>query len=147
MGDMIGILSGLVTLTEVVIRGIKIAKTLYQAPGELTVVQVSRTNTSNFSDSFVLQGQLEHFTDLVKEIHSHHSSSTSSNVAASLTRAQHTIEQLDQLIQVKLLRIVNGTYRARRRAWTRNKSKVNQLRDAIKEHRDNILAAMSSNNL
>jgi hypothetical protein len=45
------------------------------------------------------------------------------------------------------LRIVNGTYRARRRAWTRNKSKVNQLRDAIKEHRDNILAAMSSNNL
>jgi hypothetical protein len=54
MGDMIGILSGLVTLTEVVIRGIKIAKTLYQAPGELTVVQVSRTNTSNFSDSFVL---------------------------------------------------------------------------------------------
>jgi hypothetical protein len=42
MGDIIGILSGLVTLTEVVIRGIKVAKTLYQAPEELSVLQVSK---------------------------------------------------------------------------------------------------------
>jgi hypothetical protein len=83
----------------------------------------------------------------VKEINGQHSSSTSTNVTASLARAQHTIEQLDQLIKVKLLRLVNGTYRARRRAWTRNKAKVYQLRDAMKEHRDNIIAAMSSNNL
>lgn len=41
MADVIGLLSGLLTLIATTIEGVKLAKTLYKAPEELTFVLVS----------------------------------------------------------------------------------------------------------
>jgi hypothetical protein len=81
------------------------------------------------------QEQLEHFTALLNEIESQLGIFNSATIATTLSRAKLTIEQLHQLIQVKILQNVNGTSRARQRAWTRNKSKIFTIRDALKDYR------------
>ncbi|KAN0102667.1 hypothetical protein V8E51_010980 [Hyaloscypha variabilis] len=102
--DVVGSITTVITLAQVVVEGIKIAKTLYQAPEELAALQQT-----------------------------------------TLSRVQLTIEELHQLIQKKILKNVNGTLRARRRAWARNKSTIYRLRDTLKESRENLLAALTAN--
>lgn len=75
----------------------------------------------------------------------HHVESLSPVVATYLTRAKLKFEQLDVLIKTKILVTINGTSRARRRVWLRNKAKVARIQGAIKELRMNLLATMSAN--
>jgi len=128
--DVVGLVASVITLAQVVIGAVKLAKTLYKAPEELQA----------------LQDQLENFNNLVQEIDDLHMNNSSTDVAKSLAKAQVTIEQLHQLIQVKLLRNLNGgTSRARRRAWARNRAKVHSLRDALRESRENLVTTLSAN--
>jgi hypothetical protein len=39
--DVVGLVASVVTLTQVVIEGVKLAKTLYKAPEDLEALQVS----------------------------------------------------------------------------------------------------------
>lgn len=83
----------------------------------------------------------------MKEINDQHAVSLSAVITTSLSRAKLTLEELDRLIRVKLLTNVNGASRARRRAWTRNRSKIYKIQAALKEHRVNLLTALSANSL
>ncbi|KAG4441393.1 hypothetical protein IFR05_003150 [Cadophora sp. M221] len=129
--EVVGVVASVVTLAQLVIEGVKLAKTLYAAPDDLAA----------------LQEQLENFNSLVQEIDRSQGEGTDGIITQSLTRAKLSIEQLHQLIQIKLLKNLNGgTSRARRRAWTRNKSKILALRDVLKECRDNLSVALSAKN-
>ena len=68
-------------------------------------------------------------------------------MATSLLEAKTTLDQLNDILQSKILRIANGTSRARRRAWMRNKSKVSKLCSAIRDHKLNLIAAMDAQSL
>ena len=94
-----------------------------------------------------LQEQVGNFTSILKEIDDQQALSLSTVITRNLSRAKLTLEQLDQLIRARILKNVNGTSRARRRAWTRNKSKVGKFQDALKDHRMDLLAAISANSL
>jgi hypothetical protein len=159
MLDGVALIASVITIATVVIEGVQHAKTFYRAFEEFRTLQASSTLRARFHRRFFhiihfftlifssLQEQVEHFTNLVKEINDQHAVSLSSVIKTSLSRAKITLEQLDQLIQVKILKNVNGTSRARRRAWTRNRSKVYKIQNALKEHRVNLLAAISANSL
>ena len=67
-------------------------------------------------------------------------------VMITLSKAQATIDQLNQLIETKLLKhTVGETSKARRRAWGRNKSKIQRFRDDLLQSRENLLAALTAN--
>lgn len=65
-------------------------------------------------------------------------------VTSALLGAERTMQRLNQLVQIRLLKNVEGTSRVRRRAWARNKSKILGLQDALKEHRAELVAAMTA---
>ncbi len=81
----------------------------------------------------------------MNEMQSHHVGSLSPVVATYLTRAKLKLEQLDTLIKTKLLVTIDGTSRARRGVWSRNKAKVARIQGALKELRMNLLATISAN--
>jgi hypothetical protein len=62
----------------------------------------------------------------------------------ALSRARNIIEELHQVITVKLVRRGDGSGRARRRAWLRNKQKIVRLRDNLKDAREALLGALSA---
>ena len=95
----------------------------------------------------VLQEQLEHFICLLEEIDGHRRPSDSPAITTALFRAKATIEQLNRLLQEKIVRNAYCSAQARRRAWTRNRSKIYRMKAALKEHRANLVAAISVNTL
>lgn len=95
----------------------------------------------------LLKEQIEDFACLVNEIENQPAISLSITISTLLSRAKLSLEQLDQIVKNKILRNANGTPRARRRAWVKNRSKICRIQDALKEHRLNLLAAMGSSSL
>lgn len=93
------------------------------------------------------QEHVEQFAILVEEIRGQCTDCPSSVIATSLSRAKHTLDKLDHLIQVNLAKNVHGTSRARRRVWARNKSKIYEIENELKEHRANLTAALSANSM
>ncbi|KAH7343030.1 hypothetical protein BKA65DRAFT_552634 [Rhexocercosporidium sp. MPI-PUGE-AT-0058] len=126
--EVVGAIVSIVTLTKLAVDGVKLAKTLYKAPDDLVA----------------LQGQLEYFNAILSEIEKSYSYD-SGLINTTLGRARLTIEQIHQLIDLKLLKTNGSTSRTRRRAWARHKSKIHTLRDALKECRENLMAALSAN--
>ena len=73
--------------------------------------------------------------------------SHASSISTILLRAKTTLECLDRLMNIKLSKNVNGSVRARKRAWMRNKSKVYKILADLKEHRADLSAAANASNL
>lgn len=68
-------------------------------------------------------------------------------ITTALSRVKLMLDNLDQLMQVKLLKCADGSIRTRRRAWARNKSKVNKAKSELNEQRINLIAAVSASSL
>ena len=96
--------------------------------------------------SLLLQEQLSQFQLLVNTV-KENEQYRCAGVTSALLRAERTIQRLNQLVQIRLLKNAEGTSRVRRRAWARNKSKILRLQDALKEHRAELVAAMTASNL
>ncbi|PVH89984.1 hypothetical protein DL98DRAFT_647652 [Cadophora sp. DSE1049] len=126
--EVVGAVASIVTLTKLVLDGVKLAKTLYKAPDDLAA----------------LQDQLECFNVMLAEIEKCHNHDWPGLVSTTLGRARLTIEQIHQLVELKLLKTNGSTSRARRRAWARHKSKIHSLRDALRECRENLTTALSA---
>ena len=90
------------------------------------------------------QAQVEHFSILLEGIHHQEGVCNSAAVATILSTAKSTLEKLNQLVQVKLVKNMHGTSRARKRAWARNKSKVYKMQNELKELRASLTAAMGA---
>lgn len=90
---------------------------------------------------------MEHFSILLEGIHRQERVCNSVAVATTLSTAKSTLEKLNQLVQVKLLKNMHGTSRARKRAWARNKSKVYKMQNELKELRASLTAAMGASTL
>ena len=73
-------------------------------------------------------------------------STNSTSIESILVRAKLAIDQICQIIKVKILRNINGTQKAKRRAWARNKSKLLRLGEGLKEIRNNLMVAIGANN-
>ena len=131
MAEVVGLIASVLTVGHGVVEAVKCAKSIYRAQQEFET----------------LQEQLQDFMSLMDEMQIQHAFSTSPAIATGLLRAKRTIDQLDQLIQQKLLRHVNGTAQTRRRAWMRHKSKIRKFQLALKDHMTNFLNATSSNTL
>lgn len=93
------------------------------------------------------QEHVEQFVTLVEEIRGQCTDSPSTVIATALSRAKHTLDKLNQLVQGKLVKNIHGTSRARRRLWARNKSKIDRIQNELKEHRANLTAALSAKNM
>ena len=90
---------------------------------------------------------MEHFSILLDDIRRQDGACHSATVAPILSKAQSTLEELDQLLQVKFLRNIHSTSRARKRAWARNRSKVYKMQNDLKELRASLIAAMGASSL
>ena len=84
---------------------------------------------------------------MVREIGNQPAVSLPTIITTALSRAKLMLNKLDQLMQVKLLKGADCSTRTRRRAWARNKSKVNRARSELKEQRTNLIAAVSASSL
>lgn len=72
--------------------------------------------------------------------------STSANVTITLFGAKHTLEKLNQLIQIKLVKNVHWTSRVRQRVWAQINSKVNKMLIEVQKHVATLTAAISALN-
>lgn len=93
------------------------------------------------------QWQMEQFSILLEGIRHHEGVCDSAAVGTIHSTAKSTLEKLSQLVQVKLLKNIHGTSRARKRAWARNKSKVYKMQNELKELRASLKAAMGASSL
>ena len=167
MPDPISLIASVITILEAINRGIGFAKAFYRAPDELQRLEVCvnisllhilrahvyggfedhhRTFKSQANAKFE-QDQVGHFSNYMKEINDAALDPQSPILAASLCRAETTVKQLDQLIQTKIIKSANGSKQGRRRSWLRNKSRIHKLKDALREHQQDLHAAITSSNL
>ena len=84
---------------------------------------------------------------MLAEIEDQILASSSARLSTILLSSQHTIEQLNLIIDGKLLRHKNGTSRARRRSWFSHKAKVMKLQSALQFLKDDLLTAVNVSNL
>lgn len=68
-------------------------------------------------------------------------------MATTLSGGKKIIEQLHQLVAVKLVRHGEGSDRARRRAWVRDKSKILTLCNSLKDVRETLVVALTANSM
>ncbi len=69
-----------------------------------------------------------------------------SNVVTILGKAKATLEQLKSLLETKIITKVNNSSRIRQRAWAKSRSKVYRIQSSLKEHRINLVIALTANN-
>lgn len=84
---------------------------------------------------------------LVTEIKERNASPSSEALAETLFRAKLSLEELKHLLDSKIVKKDSLASQARKRMWLRNRSKIRRLHEALREHRINLLAAISANAL
>ncbi|MCJ1429915.1 hypothetical protein MMC29_007830 [Sticta canariensis] len=131
MAEVIGLVASVITITAVLTKSVKAVKEYYRA----------------FEEVEALEAQVEHFSILLEGIHRQEGVYNSAAVATILSTVNSTLEKLNQLVQVELVKNMHGTSRARKRAWARNKSKVYKMQNELKELRASLTAAMGASSL
>ena len=129
MAEIFGLVASIVTISKTLYYGIETAKTLYQTVDDLRC----------------LQDELQDFSELMVNLENLHFDKSFNIVEPALIRVKFTIEQICQIIQVKILKNKNGSWRARKRAWFRNRSRLMRLRDSLRESKNELSIAMSAN--
>ena len=84
------------------------------------------------------------FSDIVQELHDQQFS-YSPTVLSTLSKSRDILNQLESLLEVKVLIQVNGSSRVSRRAWARYRSKVHNIQSSIAEYRANLTIALVAN--
>ncbi|KAF2804368.1 uncharacterized protein BDZ99DRAFT_502580 [Mytilinidion resinicola] len=133
MAEILGLIASVITLAHVLDATVKRARPFFKAEKEFQKLQASLSESARMSS-------------LIAEIKAESLDSSSGRLTAILLDSQRTIEQLNRIIQGKLLRHKNGTDRARRKSWFRHKSKVVKLQSALRALRDDLLATVNVNN-
>ncbi|KAI4162645.1 MAG: hypothetical protein LQ342_003691 [Letrouitia transgressa] len=129
MLNPLSLVAGMITLTGGVIGVVKYARTFYRNSEELGE----------------LQEQLEQFANVLSGIDDQRSTHAA-NIITILGKAKITLEQLKGLFETRITSKMNNSSRSRRRSWARNKSKMCRIQSSLKEHRMNLVLALSANN-
>lgn len=157
MAEVVGLISGIITIVAAVSEGLKSANAVRCASEDFETLQVTLLNShcsirlihvlwTLQAYRLILQEQILQFQVLVNTV-KENEDYRSTGVTSALLGAERTIQRLNQLVQIRLLRKVEGTSRFRRRAWARNKSKILKLQDTLREHRAELVAAMTASNM
>ncbi|KAI0101440.1 hypothetical protein F4776DRAFT_499381 [Hypoxylon sp. NC0597] len=129
MADALGVVASIVSISQAVSSGVKVIYELYKAPDEIRK----------------LDEQIEVFRCVLQTIEEAPRQAMDKAVTITLFRAQKIVEDLHQLLTVKLSSQSNGSNRARRRAWLKNKRKIVSLRDNLKDARETLSVALNAN--
>ena len=92
-----------------------------------------------------VQEQVELSHDTLEAAQAPTEISTQNILHWALSRARKIIEDLKQLITVNLIRHVDGSEWARRRAWVKNKHRIVKLRDNLEDARKFLFEAVNVN--
>ncbi|KAL8920991.1 MAG: hypothetical protein Q9172_004255 [Xanthocarpia lactea] len=126
MAEALAVIASVLTVSRATAEGANRINELYKAPAEIKS----------------LQEQLQAFLDVVESVDVTVNGSTQKTLHSSLSRARNVIEELHQLITVKLVRQGNGSGRVRRRAWLRNRRNIVRLQSKLKDVREALLGAI-----
>ncbi|OTA92698.1 hypothetical protein M434DRAFT_31602 [Hypoxylon sp. CO27-5] len=129
MAEVLGVVASMASICQAVSSGVKVIYELYKAPDEIRR----------------LDEQIEVFRCVLRTIEEAPKQSTDKGVVIALFRAQKIVEDLHQLLTVKLSSQSTGSNQARRRAWLKNKRKVVSLRDNLKDARETLSLALNAN--
>ena len=157
MAEAIGLISGIITVVAAVSEGLKSASAVRCASEDFERLQVTLLNFhcsirlihvlwTLQAYRLILQEQLVQFQVLVNTV-KENEDYRNAGVTSALLGAERTIQRLNQLVQSRLLKKLEGTSRVRRRAWVRNKTKILKLQDALREHRAELVAAMTASKM
>lgn len=64
-------------------------------------------------------------------------------MTAILLGSKHTIEQMERIIQRKLLKRETGRVRARRKAWVNHRAKLVTLHSVLQVHKEDLVTEVS----
>jgi hypothetical protein len=92
----------------------------------------------------LLQEQVQIFRGILRTVEATREGLEHEALDCALSRARTIIEELYQVIILKLVREGRGSGKMRRLAWMRYKSKVVRLRDDLKDAREALLVALST---
>lgn len=84
------------------------------------------------------------FSSVVQEIHEQQSP-YSPIVTTTLSESRDILDQLERLLEDKILIEANGSPRVRRRAWARYRNKVHNIQNSLAEYRANLTIALVAN--
>ncbi|KAL8910060.1 MAG: hypothetical protein Q9171_004614 [Xanthocarpia ochracea] len=126
MAEVVAVIASVLTILRATAEGVNRINELYKAPAEIKS----------------LQEQLQAFLDVVESVDATVNGSTQKTLHSSLSRARNVIEELHQLITIKLVRQGNGSGRVRRSAWLRNRRNIVRLHDKLKDVREALLGAI-----
>jgi hypothetical protein len=90
------------------------------------------------------QEQVQIFRGILRTVEATREGLENEALDSKLSRARTIIEELYQVITLKLVREGRGSDKMRRLAWMRYKSKVVRLRDDLKDAREALLVALST---
>lgn len=127
MAEVLGAIASVLTLSHLVAEGINQLIELYRAPDEIKA----------------LQDQVRAFHDVVQAAETNSDISTHDAMFRALARAKHVIEQLNALINGKLIRQGRLSDRTRHRAWVNNKRKITRLRKNLMDAKEHLLDVLN----
>ncbi|KAL8692620.1 MAG: hypothetical protein Q9218_002384 [Villophora microphyllina] len=126
MAEIVGAVAGVIALSQAVMDSANCIYELFKAPTEIKN----------------LQEQLKAFCDVVESIEATIEATAQKPLHSALCIARKVMEELHELITVKLIGLGSSSGRARRRAWLRNKRNIVRLHDKLKDVRETLLGAI-----
>ncbi|KAI9869310.1 MAG: hypothetical protein M1813_000099 [Trichoglossum hirsutum] len=128
MAEALGVVASILSICHAVSEGVNVTIELYNAPAEIKT----------------LQEQVQIFRGILRTVEATREGLENEALDSTLSRARTIIEELYQVITLKLVREGRGSDKMRRLAWMRYKSKVVRLRDDLKDAREALLVALST---
>jgi hypothetical protein len=152
MAEVIGVVSGLLTIAKAVRINLEVASALYKAPEEILALQVCFPTLPYSSDSKNLdcsyqsscKYELERFTIVVQDISclQRYPELSENIVDTELSRSSKTIAALQTFINDELLK--GGL--ASCRAWASKKRRIKEMRDNLENGRSQLMLVLIASN-
>lgn len=90
------------------------------------------------------KNQLQLFHQVLQALKQVIGNSPSDVVRDILLRAQRVLAELNQVVELSLIRSPDGSTQIRRRAWLRNRARAVRLLEQLKDIRANLAVALST---
>ena len=127
--DAVGLIASIITLLDLVHKGLETARLLYRAPHEISL----------------LDQELINFDQIIKEVEAlPEAAQRGPALKGSLQRARELMLQLHDLVQHELVESTAYGRKAKRIAWARKRPKVHQLKIALTSSRADLTLALTS---
>lgn len=152
MAEIVGLVASIWSLAQVA-QGVAVCvrrvSELDKAPTQIQALQVSQNTFLRAFDVLkclakLPQEQLCIFQRVLLAADAASQGHENDVLRCAISKTPGIMDELLQVLTIKLIKQGSGSGRARRRAWLRHKTKINSLKNKLTEAREGIFLALST---